>query len=80
MRLHRVIYRVLLVVLRLNARVYGTGASHELCRDLAGMFGPEVLTRVSDYKYYPNITCGNDGEFVLSDSKCPTCGETLEGS
>lgn len=48
MRLHRVIYRVLLAVLRLNARVYGTGASHELCRDLAGMFGPEVLTRVSD--------------------------------
>jgi hypothetical protein len=38
-KLNSIIYRILLALLKLNARVYGTGASRELCRDLAGTLG-----------------------------------------
>lgn len=36
--MHKLIYRALRLLLALNARVYGRGASLEVCRDLAGEF------------------------------------------
>lgn len=34
----RFIWSVLVVVLNFNARLYGRGSSHELCRDLAAAY------------------------------------------
>lgn len=38
MTLNTIIYKGLLAILNLNARIYGRAASHELCRDLRGSF------------------------------------------
>lgn len=38
MTLHSVIFRLINVLLRLNAWKYGSGASREVCRDLSGMW------------------------------------------
>ncbi len=34
----RIIFRALTLILALNTRIYGPGATHEVCRDLAGMW------------------------------------------
>lgn len=38
LQLNTAIYRLLLAILRFNARRYGMAASRELCRDLQGSF------------------------------------------
>ena len=38
MKLNTVIYKALRLILVINARLYGRGASREVCRDLAGEF------------------------------------------
>ena len=40
MRLHYMIFKAIRALLALNARVYGKGASYEVCNDLAGEFYP----------------------------------------
>lgn len=37
MKLNQMIFRALTLILALNTRVYGSGATREVCRDLAGM-------------------------------------------
>lgn len=39
MKMHAVIFRVIQWLLDINARVYGRGASHEVCRDMAARYG-----------------------------------------
>lgn len=38
MKLHQMIFSLILCLLRLNAKVYGPGASREVLRDLTGMW------------------------------------------
>jgi hypothetical protein len=39
-RLNRLIWRALVALLDLNAKLYGREASHELCRDAMGRYTP----------------------------------------
>ena len=38
MTMNKLIFRLLQALLDLNARLYGRGASHEVCRDLRGRY------------------------------------------
>lgn len=55
MKLNRIVYAALRVILRFNTRVYGKGSSHELCRDLAGEFSQELIS----------VPCGRCSEVNL---------------
>lgn len=55
MKLNKIVYALLRAILRFNARVYGKGSSHELCRDLAGEFSQELIS----------VPCGRCSEVNL---------------